>query len=419
MKKVLISAVGLIGLVLAAVFAAEHLAEAGEAQHAAAVAAAGADKANQVARGAYLALAGNCMACHTAQGGAPYAGGNALATPFGTMYGPNLTPDQATGLGQWSADDFWRALHHGKSRDGSFLYPAFPYTNYSKVTRTDSDAIYAFLRTLPPVQQKNRAHALRFPYNQRALLAFWRALYFTPGEYRPEPLKGPDWNRGAYLVQGLGHCSACHSTRNALGASLGEQRLAGGTMGEHGWHASGLGGARDALELAALLQSGVSERRAVSGPMVEVVQGSLQHLDQRDIHAMASYLVTLPAPGSTAQGADPEDLDNAAPALAQGRKIYDKHCASCHGEQGEGLPRVYPKLAGEAAAGSTNAIRLVVHGGFAAATAGNPRPYSMPPFGSTLSDTEIAAVISYVRSSWGNRDSLVQAHEVARYRSAD
>lgn len=415
MKKAMSIFVGIVVIVATAVLMFQHFSEPGSDQRPIAAS----NAAAQVAQGAYLARAGNCMACHTAQDGAPYAGGNALSTPFGTMYGPNLTPDKLTGLGDWTADDFWRAMHNGKSKDGSFLYPAFPYPNYTKVSRADSDAIYAFFRTLTPVRQQNREHQLRFPYNQRSLLAFWRTLYFTPGEYRQAPLNGNEWNRGAYLVQGLGHCSACHSARNALGASLGEERLGGGMVGDKGWHASALGGARDVRELAELLQTGVSERNAVYGPMAEVVQGSLQYLEARDIGAIAAYLVTLPPPNSEANKPDPAKLAAAEPSLKLGRKIYEKQCASCHGEQGEGVPKVYPRLAGEAATARSNAIRLVVHGGFAPGTAGNPRPYSMPPFGGALSDIEIAAVLSYVRTSWGNQDSLVNAHEVERYRSAE
>lgn len=415
MKKA-ISISGLIlASVVAAVFIFQHFSDPGSDQRSIAIS----NGAAQVAQGAYLARAGNCMACHTAQGGAPYAGGNALSTPFGTMYGPNLTPDKATGLGEWTADDFWRAMHNGKSKDGSFLYPAFPYPNYTKVTRADSDAIYAFFRTLTPIRQENRQHQLRFPYNQRGLLAFWRTLYFTPGEYQQEPLQGAEWNRGAYLVQGLGHCSACHSARNALGASLGEDRLGGGMVGDVGWHASGLGGPRDVRELAELLHTGVSDRNAVYGPMAEVVKGSLQHLDTRDISAIAGYLVTLPAPDPVTENVNSSQLAAAETTLKLGRKIYEKQCASCHGEQGEGVPKVYPRLAGEPATASSNAIRMVVHGGFAPGTAGNPRPYSMPPFGGTLSDTEIAAVLSYTRTSWGNRASLVQPHQVARYKGGE
>lgn len=378
-----------------------------------------ADIPAQVVQGAYLARAGNCVACHTALNGKQYAGGNAISTPFGTMYGPNLTPDMATGLGTWSADDFWRAMHNGKSKDGRFLYPAFPYPNYTKVTRADADALYAYLRTVPPVRQANRQHALRFPFNQRSLLAFWRTLYFSPGEYRPQALQDAEWNRGAYLVQGLGHCSACHAARNALGASLGEEKLGGGVVGDRGWHASGLGGVRDVTELAELLQTGVSQRTAVYGPMAEVVEGSLQHMDVRDIRAMSAYLTTLPAGDNPPEGIDLSASGAALPVLRLGARIYDKQCASCHGEHGEGISRTYPRLAGEPATATSNAIRIVLNGGFAPATERNPRPYSMPPFGGTLSDAEVAAVLSYIRSRWGNQQQLVPAHEVARYRGSD
>jgi len=168
----------------------------------------------QIARGSYLARAGNCMACHTARGGSPYAGGRAIATPFGDIYSPNLTPDMETGIGDWSPGDFWRAMHNGKSKDGSFLYPAFPYPNYTRVTRADADAMFAYFRTLAPVYRANQQHRLRFPYNQRGLLAVWRALYFRPGVYRPDSGRTIEWNRGAYLVQGLGHCGACHTQAN-------------------------------------------------------------------------------------------------------------------------------------------------------------------------------------------------------------
>ena len=185
------------------------------------------NRPEQQARGAYLARAGNCMGCHTAQGGQLYAGGRNLAMPFGTFFTPNITPDPETGIGRWSAQNFWRALHDGKSRDGRPLYPAFPYTEYTKVTRDDSDAIFAYLQTLPPVSQRNLPNRIGFPYSFRPLLYVWRALYFKPGVYQPQAVRSAEWNRGAYLVQGLGHCNACHATRNALGAARG-RRWAGG-----------------------------------------------------------------------------------------------------------------------------------------------------------------------------------------------
>ncbi len=414
MKRVLLWSAATALLILAAIMSFQYLSEPGADQRAAPVS----DLAAQIGQGAYLARAGNCMACHTAPDGAAYAGGKALATPFGVMYGPNLTPDGATGIGSWSADDFWRALHNGKSKDGSFLYPAFPYSNYTKVTRADSDALYAYFRTLTPVRQPNRDHALRFPYNQRALLAFWRALYFSPGEYRRQAEKDVEWNRGAYLVQGLGHCAACHSAKNALGASIGSERLGGGTMGDNGWHAPPLGGVRDGRELAELLHTGVSESRAVYGPMAQVVSGSLRHMVSSDIDAISSYLVSLPPERAPARVPDAGALGAAAPLLRQGQRIYVNSCASCHGEQGEGVPRAYPRLAGRASIDRDNAIRMVLKGGYAPSTAGNPRPYGMPPFSGELSDGEVAAVVSYVNNSWGNQGQLVLAHEVERLRAS-
>lgn len=413
MKRLMMSTLALLLALAGGILAWQHWWEPGSGQRAAVIT----DRAAQVRQGAYLARAGNCMACHTSAQGAPYAGGKALATPFGTMYGPNLTPDMATGIGSWTADDFWRAMHNGKAKDGRLLYPAFPYPNYTRVTRADSDALYAFMRTLAPVRQPNRAHALRFPYNQRGLLAFWRTLYFSPGEYVPQAQQGARWNRGAYLVQGLGHCIACHATRNALGASLGAERLGGGAAGEQGWHAPALGGVSDPLALAELLQTGVSENGAMSGPMAEVVMGSLQYLAASDVQAVAAYLVTLPAP-PPAPAPDAATLAAAEPVLALGARIYGKQCASCHGEQGEGVPRAYPRLAGQPQAPASNAIRAILNGGFAPATARNPRPYSMPPFAAALSDAEVAAVLSFVRTSWGNRNVPVAVHEVERLRSA-
>ncbi|RYZ07311.1 MAG: c-type cytochrome, partial [Comamonadaceae bacterium] len=194
----------------------------------------------QVERGAYLARAGNCMACHTERGGAPFAGGKGIATPFGTVFAGNLTPDTATGIGDWSPAAFWRAMHHGRSKDGRLLYPAFPYPDYTLVTREDSDALYAFLRSQPAVQQANRPHDLRFPYDSQAALAVWRALFFSPGAFTPAADKSAEWNRGAYLVRGLAHCQACHAPRNAFGAISTDLELSGGLIPMQNWYAPSL-----------------------------------------------------------------------------------------------------------------------------------------------------------------------------------
>ncbi|WP_151446763.1 c-type cytochrome [Lacisediminimonas profundi] len=386
-----------------------------------------ADTAGQLKRGEYLARAGNCMACHTERGGKEYAGGRAIATPFGNIYSSNLTPDRETGIGTWSADDFWRAIHAGKSKDGQFLYPAFPYPNYTKVTRADADAMYAWFRTLPPVQQANKQHELRFPYNQRILLAFWRTLYFTPGEYRAEANKTAQWNRGAYLVQGLGHCAACHTSRNALGGTVAQADLAGGMIPMLNWYASSLTvdagsglGDWDARDIASLLKTGVSQRGAVFGPMAEVVGKSLQHLSEEDIGAMTTYLKSIPkADTAPAKGAVRVSGDTEA-VLKQGAKLYEKHCVECHKSDGTGMPPAYPPLAGNhsLSASAINPIRIVLNGGYPPSTAGNPRPYGMPPFGSALNDEEVAAVVSFIRTSWGNKGDVVSPVDVGRFRGA-
>ncbi len=387
-----------------------------------------ADPVAQRQRGEYLARAGNCAACHTLRGGQPYAGGRAIATPFGDIYASNITPDNKTGIGSWSPDDFWRALHNGKSKDGRFLYPAFPYPNFTKISREDADALHAYLRSVPAVEQPNREHALRFPFNQRPLLAFWRALYFTPGEFKPDPGQSAIINRGGYLVQGLGHCSACHTARNALGGSVAVNELAGGPIPMQNWQASSLTsdphtglGSWPLAEVEALLKTGVSAKGAVYGPMAEVVGNSLQHLSAADISAIATYLKSLPAttpPARRAAGPEsPEELEQ----LKVGARLYEKQCAECHRSDGQGKPPAYPPLAGKASlstSGPMNAIRIVLNGGYPPSTAGNPRPYGMPPYAMTLSDEEVAAVVSYIRNRWGNRGSMVSPGEVARLRGA-
>ena len=380
-----------------------------------------------VARGAYLARAGDCKACHTARGGDAYAGGRAIHTPFGTIHSPNITPDKETGIGNWSADDFWRALHNGKGKDGKLLYPAFPYPNYTWVTRADADAMHAYFMSLPPVHQENKEPELRFPFNQRVLLVAWRALYFRPGQFSEQKEKGAEWNRGAYLVQGLGHCSACHTQRNALGATSDRQDLGGAMMPMLDWYAASLTGESEAglgswevRDLVDLMKTGVSARGVVSGPMSEVVRESLQHLADADLRAMAVYLKSLPQRGpanseaAAAPGAESERV------LKLGAKLYEKHCVECHKASGAGEPPHIPALAGTRAlmlASPVNPIRAVMHGGYPPSTRGNPRPFGMPPFGNLLSDDEAAAVVSFVRNNWGNRASMVTGQQVNPYRT--
>ncbi|OGB14903.1 MAG: alcohol dehydrogenase [Burkholderiales bacterium RIFCSPHIGHO2_12_FULL_67_38] len=382
-----------------------------------------------VARGAYLARAGNCAACHTARGGLPYAGGRGIDTPFGTVFAGNLTPDPEHGLGRWSADAFWRALHHGQSRDGRLLYPAFPYTSFTQISREDSDALHAFLRSLPPVAMPNRPHALRFPYRTQAALAVWRALYFEPGGFQPDPTQPADWNRGAYLVRGLAHCAACHAPRDALGGVAAGREFDGGLMAGQGWYAPSLrsrfeAGLADwaAQDIVDLLKTGVAHggtgaaKGAAMGPMAEVVFHSTQHLSDADLRAMARYLRGL---GPDAAAPPPAAPRAASAQLTLGQRVYEAQCTDCHGAQGEGARQAYPPLAGNRAltlASAVNPVQAVLNGGFAPATAGNPRPYGMPPYRTLLSDAEIAAVITYARQSWGNQAAAVSPLEVQRLR---
>jgi len=394
--------------------------------------AAGATPANgtpeQVARGEYLVRVGNCMTCHTARGGTPWAGGRGIATPFGTVYAGNLTPDPDTGLGRWSADHFWRAMHHGRSADGRLLYPAFPYPDMSRVTREDSDAIYFYLRTLPPVRQAATPHALDFPYGTQAALAVWRALFFRPGGFEPDASRSAEWNRGAYLVRGLGHCAACHGGRNPFGATPERgMSLDGGLIPMRNWYAPALtapeqAGVADweADHVVALLRDGTSPRGSALGPMADVVYRSLQHLREDDLRAIAVFLKSLPQQRSAASSRKAPD-----PAqLEAGAGLYETHCADCHGKNGEGArsatgATMVPPLAGNRTVTMeppANLIRVIVHGGFLPATRGNPRPFGMPPYGLVLTDAEIAALASFMRTSWGHAAGEVRPQEVARFR---
>lgn len=377
-----------------------------------------------VAQGAYLARVGNCQTCHSAPGGAPYAGGRPIDTPFGVTFSSNLTPDKATGLGNWQANDFWQALHHGKSRDGRLLSPAFPYTEYSRVTRADSDAIFAYFQTLAPVSAPNRPHEMRWPFGTQAALLAWRTLFFSPHLDAPDAARSAQWNRGAYLVNGLGHCSACHTPRNAMGASQNQKALSGGLIPVQNWYAPSLlsaaaGGinAQNQADLLKLLKTGVADHDTASGPMALVVQGSTQHLTDTDLQAMVVYLqsavIKVPARSTTKPTAP-------TPAtLKSGSALYNTHCADCHGRNGKGVTSAYPALVGNRAVlldDSSNLIQTVLHGGFAPVTATNTQPFGMPPFVLELADQDIAQVLSFVRNAWGNQANAVSEQQVNRLR---
>ena len=371
-------------------------------------------------RGAYLAQVGNCAGCHTARGGQPYAGGLAIQTPFGSVYASNLTPDAANGIGSWSRAEFWRAMHHGRSKDGRLLYPAFPYTSYTLVTRDDSDALFAYLKSLPAVNKANQADAVRFPFNSQAALAVWRALYFKPGNYQADTRQSIDWNRGAYLTEGLGHCSACHAARNALGATDG-LNLAGGLIPVQNWYAPSLVATQEAGlqdwridDIKTLFKTGIAPQASVNGPMAEVVLGSTQHWSDADLNSMAVYLKALPAAAATPLPTPPGQTSE------RGSKLYEQHCAQCHGENGQGMPNAYPALAGNRAVAmpqTANLVQVVLNGGYAPATHGNPRPFGMPPFVLVLTDADVAEVLTHIRSSWGNLAPGVSAFDVNRIRA--
>lgn len=373
------------------------------------------------ARGLELARQGNCIHCHTANGGALLAGGRRIDTPFGAVYSGNLTPDVQTGLGRWSREDFWQALHHGKSRDGRLLSPAFPYTNFTLLSRADADAIFDWLQVQVPVTQAQPAPDLRWPFGTQWALAVWRTAFFTPASFVPQPGKSEQWNRGAYLARGLGHCDACHGERNLLGAPVQAHGLGGSAMPGGLWYAPSLHDPVQAglqnwssAEVLRLLKTGTAKGGQTAGPMAEVVRHSLQFWSESDLQALSTYLQDL-APVTRKSVQVRTD-----PALGEvGAKVYRRHCAQCHGDKGEGVGWAYPALARNRAVNAdtpVNLVHSVLRGGFAPATQGQPRPFGMPPFAPSLSDHEIAAVLTYVRSSWGNTAGAVSPVEVDRLR---
>ena len=381
-----------------------------------------------VKEGEYLARAGDCIACHTNPGGPLFAGGLAMPTPFGTLYSTNITPDKETGIGNWTGDEFYTLMHTGRRPDGALIYPAMPFGSYTKVTRKDADAIFAYLRSVPAVHLPNRQNELRFPYNNRSLILGWRTLFFAEGEYQPDPSKSAQWNRGAYLVQGLGHCTMCHSPINALGGTSESRAFEGGLIPMQQWYAPSLTSNKEAglgewsiKDITDLLGTGVSARGAVYGPMAEVVYDSSQYLTAEDLQAMAVYLESLGQGSPTGSSAAALPSAESSLLMALGKTVYDAQCATCHGSAGKGMPPHYPPLAGNQSIqmeSAVNPIRMVLNGGFPPATSGNLQPYGMPPFAQILSDNEVAAVVTFIRSSWGNRGAPVSANQANALRSA-
>lgn len=368
-----------------------------------------------IERGRYLAVAADCTACHTAVGGPPFAGGRPLQTPFGTLLAPNITPDMETGIGAWTAADLDRALRDGVGPGGRHIYPAMPYTYYTKMTRADVDAIRAYLATVQPVRNAVRSNQLPFPLNIRASLIGWNALFFTKGEFRPDPGKSAAWNRGAYVVEALEHCGMCHTPKNMLGADEAGRALQGYPL--QGWYAPNLTGNRQVGlgawtedDVVLYLRTGRNRWDIASGPMAEAVTDSTSHLSDGDLRAIAVYLKDQ-APGGTA----PRPVAADDPQMARGGAIYVDSCSACHTARGDGIVGLFPRLSGAPLvqqAQPTSLIRVILTGSRAMASDPAPTGPAMPSFAWKLSDDEVAAVVTYIRNSWGNAGSAATAGEV-------
>jgi mono/diheme cytochrome c family protein len=402
-------------------------------------------EASLIEQGRYLATAGDCISCHTRPKGVPFAGGLPLTSTFGVIYSANITPDLATGIGAWSEQQFARALREGIAADGRHLYPALPYTAYTKVTDQDVHAIYAYLRSLKPVRYTPPPNEMRFPFSLRGLLAGWNLLYLQPGRYVPDRVRSAEWNRGAYLVQGLGHCGACHTPRNLLGAERAAQALTGGAyldeitdeviddhltpMDERTvrlWSAANLTQASTGLaawsvdEIEAYLKSGHNARAGAFGPMSLVIANSTSHLSAEDLRAMAVYLKSLPP------AALPEQPHVDEARRRAGEIVYTTRCGDCHQSTGLGMPRTAnadpsktaPPLAGNPAlqaASPATLVNVLLYGAHEAVLG----PESWPKMSGFelsvgLDDEQIASLCTYVRSSWGNRAGPVDAADVAK-----
>ena len=384
-----------------------------------------------IQRGAYVATAADCVACHTAVGGVPYAGGRAFRLPFGTIYSPNITPDRDTGIGRWTDADFLRAVHKGVDDAGRELYPAFPYTSYVRMSDADALAIKAYLFSLKPVRQAARENALVFPFDQRPLVRFWKLLFLPREGFRGDAAKPADWNRGAYLVTALGHCGECHTPRNLLYGLKSGEALSGETIqGWTAWNitsdpAHGIGDWTTG-EIVAYLGHGYAlGRGAAGGPMKEAVDHSLSRLTPADLSAIAVYLHTVKASGRGPQN-DPNPPALSASTLtdpprseaggAQGRELFAGACASCHAWNGQGQQTPIAALRGLRSVNDphgSNVVQTVLHG----ANVGAPGAHAfMPVFAADYSDAEIAAMANYVVGHFGGKTGRVTQGDVAKAR---
>jgi mono/diheme cytochrome c family protein len=373
-----------------------------------------------VDRGRYLSILSDCASCHTVpQKNQPFAGGRPIATPFGKIVAPNITPDMETGIGSWTDDQFDDAVRNGVGRGGERLYPAMPYNAYTKMSRKDVLAIRAYLSTVRAVYNRVVANTLPFPFNIRTAMRVWNALYFKPGEYVFDPRQSPEWNRGAFLVDGPAHCGACHTPKTFLGGDKTSLYLRGGLLQE--WSApnitndarTGLGG-WSAEEVAGYLRTGHNRITAATGPMAEAVDLSTSKMTDEDVKAIATYLKSLPG-----QGAASSSVLDTAPEMTAGGAIYRDQCSACHGLDGKGIDRLFPAVANSSMARAddpTSVIRIVLRGARSVATALEPTAAGMPSYGWQLNDSEVAAVLTYIRNSWGNASPAVSPDEVARLR---
>jgi mono/diheme cytochrome c family protein len=373
-----------------------------------------------IEHGRYMAIASDCTACHTAPDGKPFAGGGALETPFGILLAPNITPDVGTGIGGWTDDEFVNAVRNGIGHGGIHLYPAMPYTYYTKLTRRDVIAIRAYLDTVEPVRNRVIANQLPFPFNQRETMVGWNALYFTPGEFKPHPGKSAEWNRGAYLVEGAEHCGLCHTPKNAMGGDENSQTMQGSVL--QNWYAPNLTGNRrigigdwSVDDIALYLKTGRNRYDIASGPMADAVTHSTSYLTDADLRAIAVYLKDLPSGG----GGLPQPVSAQDPAMQRGEAIYNNWCAACHAPGGEGIVGLFPRLSGAPLvqqSQATSLIRVVLEGSRAVATDDAPTGPAMPSFAWRLSDAEVAAVVTYIRNAWGNAAPAVSAGQVSNMR---
>jgi mono/diheme cytochrome c family protein len=378
---------------------------------------------DRIERGRYLAVLGDCAGCHTAPGGAPFAGGLALQTPFGTLVAPNITPDPDTGIGNMTNDDFLATMHEGRGHNGKRLYPAMPYPAYTKMTDDDVLAMRAYFATIAPVKNHVVSNQLPFPLNIRLAMAFWNGLNFTSGRYQPNPQKSAAWNRGAYIVEGPAHCGTCHTPKTLLGGDKNNVALTGATL--QGWFApditndmrKGIGG-WSTDDLVQYLKTGTNKWTLASGPMAEAVLHSTSQMNDEDILAIATYLKDS---GEGVANAKPAAVAASTSVMRAGAAIYKDSCAACHRDSGEGDAHLFPRLAGSALVQSddpTTLARVVLHGTRAVATAGAPTGPAMPAFDWRLDDAQVAAVLTYIRNNWGNAADAVSATAVANQRAS-